>query len=110
MPANEKDGIKVMDPKSDGERKEVAGTCVKTLGLTIPCLVDGIDNKVEQAWAGWPDRMYVIDTDGKIVYKGEPGPRGFRPREMEAALKKTLGETDDKFATPEDRAQPKISR
>ncbi len=76
---------------------------MSTLKFTIPCLVDGIDNAVEKAYAGWPDRIYVFDPAGKITYKSGPGPWGFRPREMEVALKKVLGEKDTNFVTPEDK-------
>ena len=35
-----------------------------------------------------PERLYVIDEQGTIVYKGEPGPFGFHPEEVEAWLAK----------------------
>ena len=53
--------------------------------MTVPILVDTIDDQVEQAYAGWPDRIYVIGKDSKIVFKGDPGPRGFQPSIKEAA-------------------------
>jgi hypothetical protein len=37
---------------------------------------------VEQAYAAWPDRIYVVGTDGRIAYKGGPGPRGFSAEEL----------------------------
>ncbi len=70
------------------ERMTVARTCYSNLGLTFPSIVDGMDNKVEKAYASWPDRLYIVDKEGKIVYKGEKGPRGFKPEEMAAKLKK----------------------
>jgi hypothetical protein len=70
------------------ERNERAQVCTATLKLSMPTLVDKADNKVNQAYAGWPDRMYVVGVDGKIAYQGGPGPRGFRPDEVEAWLKK----------------------
>lgn len=72
------------------ERVKVAGECLKDLKLSIPCLVDDMQNTAQKAYAGWPDRIYVIDKDGKVAYRGEPGPRGFRPAEAEEALKKLL--------------------
>lgn len=90
MAANEKEGIKVNQPKTYEERVKVAGECLKDLKLSIPCLVDDMQNTAQKAYAGWPDRIYVIDKDGKVAYRGEPGPRGFRPAEAEEALKKLL--------------------
>ena len=70
------------------ERIAVARTCYSNLGLTFPAVIDGMDDKVEKAYAGWPDRLYIVDKKGKIVYKGGKGPRGFKPLEMEEKLKK----------------------
>ncbi len=100
---NDAAGIAINDPRTQEEREDVAGKCMSTLRFTIPCLVDGIDNAVEKAYAAYPDRIYVIDPAGKIAYKSGPGPRGFRPREMEVALKKVLGESGGPFVTPEDK-------
>jgi Ca2+-binding EF-hand superfamily protein len=50
-----------------------------------------MDNAVEKAYAGWPDRIYIVGADGAIAYKGGPGPAGFRPHEAEEALRRLLG-------------------
>jgi hypothetical protein len=49
---------------------------------------DTLDDQVEKAYAGWPDRIYVIDAKGQIVYKGEPGPRGFKVADVPPVLDK----------------------
>jgi hypothetical protein len=90
MAANEKEGIKVNQPKTYEERTKVAGECLKNLKLSIPCLVDDMQNTAQKAYAGWPDRFYVIDKEGNVAYKGRPGPAGFKPAEAEEALKKLL--------------------
>ena len=91
MRQNEQAGIQVNQPKTYEERVKVAGECMKNLKLTIPCLVDDLQNTAQKAYAGWPDRLYVLDSEGKVAYRGEPGPRGFKPAEAEEALKKALG-------------------
>ncbi len=53
-------------------------------------VVDKADNKVNKAYAGWPDRLVVVGVDGKIAYLGSPGPGGFKPAEVEAWLKKSV--------------------
>ena len=58
------------------------------LEISIPTLIDGIDNKVGSAYSGFPDRMYLIGVDGKIAYKGARGPFGFKPSELENSIKK----------------------
>lgn len=45
---------------------------------------------IEYDNAAGPDRMYVIDAQGKVAYNGARGPQGFKPDEAEAALKKVL--------------------
>jgi hypothetical protein len=54
-------------------------------------VLDGFDNKTESAYTGWPERIYLIDRNGRIVYKSKPGPFGFKPEELEGALKKMNG-------------------
>src|SRR5204862_77128 len=41
--------------------------------------------------AGRPERFYIINPKGVIVYKGEPGPFGYHPEEVEAWLAKNVG-------------------
>jgi type I thyroxine 5'-deiodinase len=88
MQSNIKDNVLFANPKNDEERASVAGACVRKLGIKFPAVIDGIDNTTEVAYTGWPDRMYLIDRDGKVVYKSRPGPFGFKPAELEAAIKK----------------------
>ena len=54
--------------------------------MKIPALLDGIDNRIERAYTGWPDRLYVIGTDGRVFYKSAPGPYGFSTKDLEASL------------------------
>jgi hypothetical protein len=87
VPQNQKDKVLVKDPTSDEERAKVADDFAKQFKLKLPILLDTIDDKMEKAYAGWPDRLYVIHG-GKIAYKGEPGPRGFKPDELPAVIEK----------------------
>ena len=86
MQSNVRDRVVFASPKSFGERAEVAGMCVRKLGIKFPALIDGFDNTTEQAYTGWPDRIYLIDKDGRVVYKSRPGPFGFHPEELKASL------------------------
>ena len=84
---NQKDKIAVASAKSEADRCATAETCMTKLSLEIPPLVDDLQNSTEIAYTGWPDRLYVIDREGKIAYKSRPGPYGFKPAEVEATLK-----------------------
>jgi hypothetical protein len=88
--ANLDDDVLVASTTTPKERAEVAGVCVRKLGIEFPALVDGSDNRVERAYTGWPDRLYVVDGDGTIAYKSAAGPFGFKPAEVEAALKRLI--------------------
>ena len=88
MRSNITDNVLFANPKTDEERAFVAGACVRKLGIRFPAIIDGIDNRTEVAYTGWPDRLYLIDRDGKVVYKSKPGPFGFKPDQLEAAIKK----------------------
>lgn len=81
-----KDKVLFASPKSEAERFSVAGTCVRKLGIKFPALVDGFDNRVESAYTGWPDRLYLIGQGGRVLYKSKPGPFGFKPDDLASAL------------------------
>lgn len=85
------DGGKKLQPipqtSSAAERLKNLQQCASLLQPTMPAVIDSDDNLVNRAYAAWPDRLYVVDTEGKIAYKSGPGPAGFRPAEVEAWLK-----------------------
>ncbi len=82
----------VEDPLSLEERNGVAAVCMTKLELEpMPALVDDVDDSVNKAYAAWPDRLYLVGKDGKIAYRGGPGPFGFDPDELETAIRGELG-------------------
>jgi type I thyroxine 5'-deiodinase len=87
MASNVREGVVFRDPRSDGERVTAAESCVRKLGIRFPALIDGIDNTVERLYTGWPDRLFLIGRDGRLIYKSTPGPFGFDPTQLENALK-----------------------
>lgn len=79
------------DPKTIEEREKVAADCMKAMKLSIPFLIDDMSDTANKAYSGWPDRIYIVGADGKIAYKGERGPKGFKPDEAKAKLKEIVG-------------------
>ena len=71
--------FEIDNPKSLEERQGVAREFAKQLNLSVPILVDTIDNQTDKVYAGWPDRVYVIDAKGMVALKGAIGPSGFLP-------------------------------
>jgi Iodothyronine deiodinase len=86
MDSNEKENVCYRQPKTLAERVLIANDFVKRFGYPIPLAIDGMDDRVEKMYAGWPERFYIVDRNGVIVYKGEPGPFGFHPEEVEGWL------------------------
>lgn len=87
---NQREKIAVKSPETLAERCQVEGTCAAKLALRIPALIDNLQNSTEAAYTAWPDRLYVIDRDGRVAYKSKPGPFGFKPAEMEKILQRLL--------------------
>jgi type I thyroxine 5'-deiodinase len=86
LPENRRSDVAVRNPVTADERHDVAATCATRLELRMPMVVDGIDNAVGSAYGGWPDRLYLVTSDGRIAYQGGDGPFGFRPDELEHAI------------------------
>jgi hypothetical protein len=101
VPANTRAGISVEDPGSLTERQQVANKACKELNLRWPCLVDDMENTVNKAYAAWPTRLYVVDTEGRIAVAGSRGPAGLAPsiQEAEKWLKAFTGKAKDKQST-----------
>ncbi len=87
---NRRSAIAVQDPRSEGERAEVAASCAVGMQSSIPVLIDALDNEVARQYGGWPDRLYLIGRDGKIAFQGDAGPFGFLPDQLERAIKAEL--------------------
>ncbi len=86
MDSNDRAGIEIAQPKSARERTAVAARCCQALRMTMPLVVDGLDDRVGHLYSGMPDRLYLLSRDGRIVYKGGRGPFGFKPGELEQSI------------------------
>ena len=90
MQSNIKDGVLFRNPLTNEERATGASSCVRKLHIPIPALIDSVNNRVEQEYTAWPDRLYLIGVDGRIRFKSEPGPFGFNTKSLAAALRSIL--------------------
>jgi len=86
--SNEKEGVCYRQPRALADRLAIARDFVHRMEYTIPIAVDPMDNRADEIYAGWPERFYIIDEAGTIVFKGKPGPFGYKPEEVEAWLEK----------------------
>lgn len=90
LESNEEEGIRVLQQTSLEERIEAARAAAARLQLTMPILVDGMDDAASVAFAAWPERIVIVYRDGRIAYPGAPGPYGFSPEEAEESLSALL--------------------
>lgn len=96
----------VTQPTTLGERFGVAQQCSRALHMAMPLLVDEMDDRVGHAYSGMPDRLYIIDRQGRVAYKGGRGPFGFRPLEMEQALAMLLLDEDSAASVQRQERMP----
>ena len=81
-----RDQVLHRNPTTLDERAALADLCVTRLSIELPAVVDDIDDSTDTAYSGWPERLYLIDRDGRVAYKSRPGPFGYKPADLEAAL------------------------
>ena len=65
--------ISVMQPTTFGERVDVAKQMCHKLDISIPTLIDGLDNAVGTAYSGSPDRLYLVARSGNDRLQRRPG-------------------------------------
>ena len=86
MDSNEKESVCYPQPRTLAQRVAIANDFARRFHYDVPLAVDPIDNRANALYAGWPERFYIVDERGVIVYKGKPGPFGYHPEEVEAWL------------------------
>tara|TARA_B100001123_G_scaffold333503_1_gene376432 strand:+ start:753 stop:1127 length:375 start_codon:yes stop_codon:yes gene_type:complete len=92
VPRNLKEDVVFSQPQTEDERAEVAAACMLRYNFMFPMLLDGIDNDAEEKYISWPDRLYLIDRNGKVAFKSGLGPLYFDVDEFEEAIRHHLRE------------------
>jgi hypothetical protein len=88
--ANDDDEVFFEQPKTFGDRIAVADACALRLELSIPTLIDDMENSTDRKYYALPDRLYLVGRDGSIAYRGAPGPWGFVASELGNAIERYL--------------------
>ena len=81
-------------PETYEERRKLAETACTFWELPIPALVDTMEPSIGNTYNAFPNRVYLLDTEGRIAYRGVKGPRGANVHESELELRKLLGITE----------------
>ncbi len=86
MESNVKESFVFNQPKTFDDRKTLAKVLVERLNYRMPLAIDSIDDQAGKIFAAWPERIYILGPEGRVLYKGEMGPFGFHPEAAEKAL------------------------
>lgn len=81
-------------PSTIDERAEVAEQFRVHYGLRMPLLIDSMSDSAMTIYGAWPERLYLVDGEGRIVYQGAAGPWRFSTRSLEHAIISLLQDRD----------------
>ena len=84
-------GPDIAQHKTLEERIAAASQCLEGLELTLPTLIDSMDNTAHVAYGVRAAATAIIDFDGKLAFYAT-GPRGVQPQEADRIIKKLAPE------------------
>ena len=91
MKSNLEDDVCYAQPKTLEQRVTIANDFVKRFNFTLPFGIDDMSNAANDAYAAWPERIYIIDESGRIAYRGGIGPFNYKPEEAREWLAARYG-------------------
>ena len=84
--ANINEGIILPTPQTSEEREDHANQAAEYLGIEFTAVIDTMDDQVGGLYSALPLRLYLVGTDGNLVYVGGAGPRNYSPPDLETAM------------------------
>ena len=81
-------GVRLEDPDSYAERRDLAEESKRRLEIPLAMLVDDMENTAWRLYGSAPSPAFVIDRDGEVVLRQV----WIRPAEIEAVLRRLLAE------------------
>ena len=82
MKSNVKDDVCYAQPKTLEQRVAIANDFTRRFKFPLPFGIDDMSNAANDAYAAWPERLYVVDESGHIAYRGGMGPFHYNPAEV----------------------------
>jgi hypothetical protein len=86
-PSNVDEEILYSQPTTEDERAEVAAACMLRYNFSFPMVLDAMTNEVESRYMAMPERLYVLDAEGRVTWKCGLGPHYFDADGFEEAVK-----------------------
>ena len=80
---------------TEDERAEVAAVCMLRYNFSFPMVLDDMTDVVGSTYMAMPERLYVLDTAGRVTWKCGLGPHLFDPDGFEAAIKQQIAALAD---------------
>jgi len=91
MKSNVKDDVCYAQPKTLEQRVAIAKDFTTRFKFPLPFGIDDMSNAADNVYAAWPERLYVIDETGHVVYRGGMGPFNYKPVEVREWLAAKYG-------------------
>jgi hypothetical protein len=107
MKSNLKEDVCYAQPKTLEQRLAIANDFTKRFNFPLPFGVDDMSNAANDAYAAWPERLYIVDESGRIAYRGGMGPFHYDPKEVRAWLAARYGEVKHSEQKPEQKGDQK---
>ena len=84
--ANYRDTVVYNQPTTYEDRRNIANDFLRDMAFRIPTVIDKMDDAVGTCYGPWPERVYLINQDGKLAYVGDPVPYGFDTKGFRAFM------------------------
>jgi len=108
MKSNEKgkDDVCYAQPKTLAQRVAIANDFTQRFKYPVPFGIDPMNNAANDAYAAWPERLYILDEQGHVAYKGGNGPFKYNPQEVRDWLAARYGQVKhvEPAASPEKKS------
>lgn len=73
-------------PTTMDEREALAEVCMLKLALNMPMVVDDMEDTIDSAYNALPERLYLLDGEGRVQFKTVAGSHGFDPEAWHDAI------------------------
>ncbi len=94
-PSNLDDDVLFAQPTTEDERAEVAAACMLRHNFSFPMVLDDMTDVVGSTYMAMPERLYVLDAQGRVTWKCGLGPHLFDPAGFEVAIKEQVASLAD---------------
>ena len=88
--ANLEDDVIFDTPTTKDERDALAEVCMLKRALNMPMVVDDMEDTIDRAYNALPERLYLLDAEGRVQFKTVAGSHGFDPEAWHDAIENHL--------------------